>query len=234
MNFLNDIPLDDLKYLLPILFIVGGSVLVYYREYIKTVLDHFFKKKKNETIIDSPYDICSKCVLKTGIDSKIDELKNSFNNPESENRTNIRKIINLINNLKTKEIKALEKDFGTLKNSFDKHDDKLIEKNNLILEKLRDIIKDFQKIFDDCKDDFKELNSNFNEVKTFSSSIKDDLNSIKESLKENVSSIHEIDKAQLLEKENLERILNKVETANEKINEIATKFELLTKKDVGF
>lgn len=231
MSFLNDIPLNDLRYLILVLFIIGGSASIYYRKYIKAILDKYFKKEKNNDIFS---DICSKCGLRNLVDEKLEEIRNIIADTSPELKLNIKKISSSLHSLRIKEIRLIEKELGDLSRFIESHDNKFKERNDIIIEKLKEIINEFQKSMNEYKNDTEELDDSIDEIKNIINVIKDELIDIKKSLKEGNIMIHSIDTSQILGKENLERILNKVEKTSDAIIEISTKLELITKKDVAF
>ncbi len=225
MSFLNDIPLNDLRYLILVLFIIGGSASIYYREYIKAILDKYFKKEKNNDISS---DICSKCsFLRNLVDKKLEEIRNIITEINPELELNIKKVSSSLNSLRIKEIGLLKKELEDLSRFIESHDNKFKERNDVVIEKLKEIMNGY-------KNDTEELNDSIDEIKNIINVIKDELIDIKKSLKEVNIMIHSIDTSQILGKENLERILNKVEKTSDAIIEISTKLELITKKDVAF
>ena len=231
MSFLNDIPLNDLRYLSLALLIIGGSASIYYREYIKAILDKYFKKEKNNDIFS---DLCSKCVLRNLVEEKLKEIRNIIADTSPELKLNIKKISSSLHSLRIKEIRLIEKELGDLSRFIESHDNKFKERNDIIIEKLKEIINEFQKSMNEYKNDTEELDDSIDEIKNIINVIKDELIDIKKSLKEVNIMIHSIDTSQILGKENLERILNKVEKTSDAIIEISTKLELITKKDVAF
>ncbi len=224
MSFLNDIPLNDLRYLILVLFIIGGSASIYYREYIKAILDKYFKKEKNNDIFS---DICSKCGLRNLVDEKLEEIRNIITEINPELKLNIKKVSSSLYGLQIKKIGLLKKELEDLSRFIESHDNKFKERNDVVIEKLKEIMNEY-------KNDTEELNVSIDEIKNIINVIKDELIDIKKSLKEVNIMIHSIDTSQILGKENLERILNKVEKTSDAIIEISTKLELITKKDVAF
>ncbi len=224
MSFLNDIPLNDLRYLILVLFIIGGSASIYYREYIKAILDKYFKKEKNNDIFS---DICSKCGLRNLVDEKLEEIRNIITEINPELKLNIKKVSSSLYGLQIKKIGLLKKELEDLSRFIESHDNKFKERNDVVIEKLKEIMNEY-------KNDTEELNDSIDEIKNIINVIKDELIDIKKSLKEVNIMIHSIDTSQILGKENLERILNKVEKTSDAIIEISTKLELITKKDVAF
>lgn len=224
MSFLNDIPLNDLRYLILVLFIIGGSASIYYREYIKAILDKYFKKEKNNDIFS---DLCSKCGLRNLVDEKLEEIRNIITEINPELKLNIKKVSSSLYGLQIKKIGLLKKELEDLSRFIESHDNKFKERNDVVIEKLKEIMNEY-------KNDTEELNDSIDEIKNIINVIKDELIDIKKSLKEVNIMIHSIDTSQILGKENLERILNKVEKTSDAIIEISTKLELITKKDVAF
>lgn len=229
MSFLNDVPLNDLRYLLAVLFIILGSVSIYYREYLKAILDKYFKKK--QTNFDDYF--CSKCVVKELVDKKLLEIKKIIeDNPELKLKLN--KLITNITNLRMKEIKVIEENIKNLFCQIGKHDETFRDQISKILDTLKEIVDGIKEYSQDLKVETEDIDENIRKIKNDIDIIKDVLAEIKRTLKENSDSIHNIDTIQTIGKGDLERILSKVEKTNDILIELGTRLELLTKKDVAF
>jgi len=229
MSFLNDIPLNDLRYLLAVLFIILGSVSIYYREYLKAILDKYFKKK--QTNFDD-YS-CSKCVVKELVDKKLLEIKKIIeDNPELKPKLN--KLITNITNLRVKKIKVIEENIKNLFCQIGKHDETFRDQISKILDTLKEIADGIKEYSQDLKVETEDIDENIRKIKNDIDIIKDVLAEIKRTLKENSDSMHNIDTIQTIGKGDLERILSKVEKTNDILIELGTRLELLTKKDVAF